>query len=190
MSLATQPGHTEVTRSASPDNMNALEASETSDSGPTVAETEKKGNDLAGGRKESKVVSLADDREAGEGEEGRTARRRSRQGTRDTTRSENPSLARRFTDLFVSEHPIKHEPTWRASALAIVKASWLNILLVFIPVSSLNSSSVRDETNRFESHRLDGLFTLLISTTPLSSSSSEYLFPSLRRRELMDRFLV
>lgn len=127
-----------MTRSASPDNMNALEASETSDSGPTVAETEKKGNDLAGGRKESKVVSLADDREAGEGEEGRTARRRSRQGTRDTTRSENPSLARRFTDLFVSEHPIKHEPTWRASALAIVKASWLNILLVFIPVSSPN----------------------------------------------------
>ena len=69
MSLATQPGHSEVTRSASPDNMNALEASETSDSGPTVAETEKKGNDLAGGRKESKVVSLVDDREGREGEE-------------------------------------------------------------------------------------------------------------------------
>lgn len=123
--------------------MNALEASETSDSGPTVAETEKKGNDLAGGRKESKVVSLVDDREGREGEEGRTARRGSRQETRDTTRSENPSLARRFTDLFVSEHPIKHEPTWRASALAIVKASWLNILLVFIPVSFISASPPR-----------------------------------------------
>jgi len=167
-----------VTRSASPDNMNALEASETSDSGPTVAETEKKGNDLAGGRKESKIVSLVDDREGREGEEGRTARRGSRQETRDTTRSENPSLARRFTDLFVSEHPIKHEPTWRASALAIVKASWLNILLVFIPVSSVSCfPASRRKLTLDDFDRLVGRSILLISTTPLSSSSSEYHSP-------------
>lgn len=115
-------------RSASPDNMTAVETSDTSGSGPTVEEK----------RKESKVVSLIADnpQDAQEGGDAfpPQARRRSKQGTRDTQRSENPSLARRVTDLFHSERPVKHEPTWRASGFAIVKASWLNILLVFIPI--------------------------------------------------------
>ncbi|GAA6023168.1 hypothetical protein JCM11491_003285 [Sporobolomyces phaffii] len=117
--------------------MNALEASDTSDSGPTVdGKTEKEQQVPA--RQGSKVVSLADghrERDGGpEGSEAYPPRRRSKQGTRDTQRSDHPSLARRVTELFVSERPVKHEPTWRASALAIVKASWLNILLVFIPI--------------------------------------------------------
>ncbi|GAA5933333.1 uncharacterized protein JCM15063_001286 [Sporobolomyces koalae] len=119
-------------RSASPDHMNALETSDTSDSGPTVGE-KTDSNDVprsSTGRK----VSLADAGEERNDSEAYPPRRRSRQGTRDTQRSEHPSLARRITDLFVSEHPVKHEPTWRASFMAIVKASWLNLLLVFIPI--------------------------------------------------------
>jgi Ca2+:H+ antiporter len=118
--------------------MNALEASDTSDSGPTVEEKSEKVQQPV--RKGSKVVSLADGpsgREDGvrrDTGEVYPPRRRSKQGTRDTQRSEHPSLARRVTELFVSERPVKHEPTWRASALAIVKASYLNALLIFIPV--------------------------------------------------------
>ncbi|GAA5967451.1 hypothetical protein JCM3765_001879 [Sporobolomyces pararoseus] len=125
--MTTKQEQMEGGRSASPDNMNVLETSDTSDSGPTVEEKQ--------ARKGSKVVSLADGPETIRGEDGEAypPRRRSKQGTRDTQRSEHPSLARRVTDLFVAERPVKHEPTWRASALAIVKASWLNILLVFIP---------------------------------------------------------
>jgi len=115
-------------RSASPDNMNALETSDTSDSGPTVGEKQERQET----RKGSKVVSLADAPETSEGGDAFPPRRRSKQGTRDTQRSENPSLARRVTELFVSERPVKHEPTWKQSGMAIVKASWLNVLLVFI----------------------------------------------------------
>ena len=35
----------------------------------------------------------------------------------------------------MAERPIKKEPTIAASLKAIVFASWLNLLLVFIPVS-------------------------------------------------------
>lgn len=38
------------------------------------------------------------------------------------------------TELFVAERPVKKEPTWAESLRAIVTASWLNLLLVFIPV--------------------------------------------------------
>ncbi|GAA6059745.1 hypothetical protein JCM10212_001953 [Sporobolomyces blumeae] len=132
---SSSPDAMDGRRSASPDRM-ALKPSDTSDSHPTVGEKEEAS--AAQSRKGSKGVTLADDR-AGQGDE--SARdayppsgRRSRQGTRDTQRSENPSLRRRVTDLFVAEHPIKHEPTWTQSATAIVRASWLNVLLVFIPV--------------------------------------------------------
>ncbi|KAL8293474.1 hypothetical protein RQP46_000175 [Phenoliferia psychrophenolica] len=55
---------------------------------------------------------------------------------RDTDRSNAtiPPLSKRLTDLFVSERKIKREPTWKESGMACVKASWLNVLLVFIPV--------------------------------------------------------
>lgn len=117
-------------RSASPDRMNELEISDTSDSGPTVEEK----NESAATRKGSKVVSLADNPDTREQGEAYPPRRRSKQETRDTQRSENPSLARRVTDLFHAERPVKHEPTFRQSAIAIVKASWLNVLLVTLPV--------------------------------------------------------
>jgi Ca2+:H+ antiporter len=129
-------------RSASPDNMNALETSDTSDSGPTVGEKPESQEP----RKESKVVSLADGPETSEEGDVFPPRRRSKQGTRDTQRSENPSLARRVTELFVSERPVKHEPTWKHSALAIVKASWLNVLLVFIPIGWATSYSHVNDT--------------------------------------------
>ena len=48
-----------------------------------------------------------------------------------------PPLKKRLTDLFVSERKVKREPTWKESGMACVKASWLNVLLVFIPVSGL-----------------------------------------------------
>jgi hypothetical protein len=46
------------------------------------------------------------------------------------------------TDLFVSEHPIRREPTVKESLRAIFFASWLNVLLVFIPGSSSRFSIV------------------------------------------------
>lgn len=45
------------------------------------------------------------------------------------------------TELFVAERPIRNEPTVAASLRAIVFASWLNVLLVFIPVSAYSSFS-------------------------------------------------
>lgn len=78
-------------------------------------------------------------------EDGR--QRPSRRGTRDTDVSLNVPLKRRLTDLLIKEGaPFKHEPTFKESAIAIVKASWLNVLLVFVPVSrfvSLHLKSLR-----------------------------------------------
>lgn len=69
--------------------------------------------------------------------------RPSRRGTRESQPDgEAPSLKRRLTNLLVPEKPVKHEPTWRASFKAIVFASWLNLLLVFIPVSRACSRSL------------------------------------------------
>lgn len=88
---------------------------------------------------------------------GREERRASRRGSRQTSRQsfQKPPLKKRIvslspnscsrgdiltrsrcqTELFVAERPIKREPTIAASLKAIVFASWLNLLLVFIPVS-------------------------------------------------------
>lgn len=158
--------------------MNALESSETSDSGPTVGEKSEGEPKLGPTKKGSKVVSLADGPATGEDGEAYPPRRRSKQGTRDTQRSENPSLARRVTELFVAEHPVKHEPTFRASAIAIVKASWLNVLLVFIPVSlpiPAGPSLKLSLDFVFSVYRSAGLATLRTSTIPSSSYSSESL---------------
>lgn len=45
-----------------------------------------------------------------------------------------PPLRKRLTDLLVAERKVKREPTIRESLMACVKASYLNVLLVFIPV--------------------------------------------------------
>lgn len=68
--------------------------------------------------------------------QGREERRASRRGSRQASRQsfQRPPLKKRITELFVAERPIKKEPTIAASLKAIVFASWLNLLLVFIPV--------------------------------------------------------
>ncbi|KAI5481582.1 pentatricopeptide repeat protein [Pseudohyphozyma bogoriensis] len=45
-------------------------------------------------------------------------------------------LKKRVTSLFVPERKVTREPTFKESMMAVVKASWLNVLLVFIPPSS------------------------------------------------------
>ncbi|KAL9938660.1 hypothetical protein V8E36_002379 [Tilletia maclaganii] len=51
-------------------------------------------------------------------------------------RNTNQSGVRRsFTDLLKPEHKLGKNPTFTKSFLAIVKYSWINLLLVFIPVS-------------------------------------------------------
>jgi hypothetical protein len=77
-----------------------------------------------------------------------TFQRPSRRGTRETTASGSTPfhpepLKKRLTDLFVSERKIKREPSIKESAVAIVKASWLNVLLVFVPVSLLHAAAKR-----------------------------------------------
>lgn len=82
-----------------------------------------------------------------------TFQRPSRRGTRETTASgstpfQPEPLKKRLTDLFVSERRIKREPSIRESAVAVVKASWLNVLLVFVPVSLLCCRSCDARTVR------------------------------------------
>jgi hypothetical protein len=62
----------------------------------------------------------------------------SRRATHDSASSfRAPPSKKRLTDAFVPERKIKREPTVRESAMAIVKAGWLNVLLVVIPVRPL-----------------------------------------------------
>ncbi|KAK4702012.1 Ca2+:H+ antiporter, partial [Phenoliferia sp. Uapishka_3] len=77
----------------------------------------------------------------------------SRRGTGLTNRSNRsnsremdlPPLKKRLTDLFKSERKVKREPTWKESAMACVTASWLNVLLVFVPVGwALHFAKVND----------------------------------------------
>jgi Ca2+:H+ antiporter len=71
--------------------------------------------------------------------------RPSRRGTRESQADgTTPSLRRRMTELLVPEKPVGKEPTWGQSAKAIVFASWLNLLLVFIPVSRLRLRQVSE----------------------------------------------
>lgn len=46
----------------------------------------------------------------------------------------NGSMLSRISSMLKPEHKLGKDPTLKASAMAIVKASWLNVLLVFIPV--------------------------------------------------------
>ncbi|GAA5891134.1 hypothetical protein JCM5296_004903 [Sporobolomyces johnsonii] len=71
--------------------------------------------------------------------------RPSRQGTREMS-IDLPPLRQRLTELFEPERPIKKEPTWKESGIAIVKATWLNLLLVFIPVGWAMHFSNQNDT--------------------------------------------
>ena len=88
--------------------------------------------------KPKRSVTLPTDSEAETdlGEGSYPPQRPSRRGTRESQLDGSPpSLRRRMTELLVPEKPVGKEPTWGQSAKAIVFASWLNLLLVFIPVS-------------------------------------------------------
>ncbi|KAG0657444.1 hypothetical protein C6P46_006520 [Rhodotorula mucilaginosa] len=63
-----------------------------------------------------------------------TAAEKRTMSDRDATVSSEGAADADITELFVAERPIKKEPTIAASLKAIVFASWLNLLLVFIPV--------------------------------------------------------
>lgn len=82
---------------------------------------------------------------------GRSSRRGTRENSggnanpNDSEAFDLPPLKKRITSLFASERKIKREPSWAESGKAIVKASWLNVLLVFIPVGwALHFAHVND----------------------------------------------
>ncbi|BGP17737.1 hypothetical protein JCM10213v2_005778 [Rhodosporidiobolus nylandii] len=68
-----------------------------------------------------------------------------RQSTRETS-FDIPPLRQRLTDLFVAERPIKEEPTVAASLRAILTASWLNVLLLLLPVGWALHFTHQDDT--------------------------------------------
>ncbi|SCZ87722.1 BZ3500_MvSof-1268-A1-R1_Chr2-2g05188 [Microbotryum saponariae] len=54
-------------------------------------------------------------------------------------------LKKRLTDLLIAERKISREPTLKESLWAIITATWLNVLLVFIPVGwALHFAKVND----------------------------------------------
>ncbi|SCV70391.1 BQ2448_1785 [Microbotryum intermedium] len=54
-------------------------------------------------------------------------------------------LKKRLTDLLIAERKISREPTLKESLWAIISATWLNLLLVFIPVGwALHFAKVND----------------------------------------------
>lgn len=48
-------------------------------------------------------------------------------------------IKRMTTGLFTPERKIRKSPGWRLSFVNLAKSSWINLLLVFIPVSSVAS---------------------------------------------------
>ncbi|GAA5927332.1 hypothetical protein JCM1841_002210 [Sporobolomyces salmonicolor] len=109
--------------------------------------------------KGSKGVTLANDAASdGAGSGAYPPARPSRQGTREMS-IDLPPLRQRLTDLFEPERPIKKEPTWKESGIAIVKATWLNLLLVFIPVGWAMHFSNQNDTIVFIFTRLLGFGT-------------------------------
>ncbi|GAA5873193.1 hypothetical protein JCM8547_006811 [Rhodosporidiobolus lusitaniae] len=115
-------------RSASPQHSPSVDAH----SGITAEEKQHGGSGLYSGP--NKTVTMANDLTPdGAGGSGYPPARQSRRSTREAS-FDVPPLRQRLTDLFVAEHPIKKEPTMLESAKAVFFASWLNVLLVCIPV--------------------------------------------------------
>ncbi|GAA5820063.1 hypothetical protein JCM3770_002123 [Rhodotorula araucariae] len=132
-------------RCASPDHDADLSSSPSRTTAGDVPTLSEKRNNSNGGR----GVTMAND--LGPDGAGETAypparpARGSRQGTRETS-FEVPPLRQRLTELFVAERPIEREPTAMESLRAIVTASWLNVLLVFIPVGWALHFTHQDDT--------------------------------------------
>ena len=100
--------------------------------------------------------------------------RPSRRATRESNFEPNAPLKKRLTDLFTPERKVKREPTWRESGMACVKASWLNVLLVFIPVRTSLPLTFAELALMYPGlHRSDGDCIGAESTTPSSSSRRE-----------------
>lgn len=58
----------------------------------------------------------------------------------------NAGLLKRWgTALMTPEKKLTHEPTWKQSFNATIKASWLNVLLVCIPISWILHFTVEDK---------------------------------------------
>ncbi|CEQ41166.1 SPOSA6832_02856, partial [Sporobolomyces salmonicolor] len=111
--------------------------------------------------KGSKGVTLANDAASdGAGSGAYPPARPSRQGTREMS-IDLPPLRQRLTDLFEPERPIKKEPTWKESGIAIVKATWLNLLLVFIPVGWAMHFSNQNDTIVFIFTRVYFIYLLI-----------------------------
>ncbi|GAA5856154.1 hypothetical protein JCM9279_004929 [Rhodotorula babjevae] len=123
-------------RSASPDHDEDLSSSPSRSSAHEVAAASEKRRNT-GRSTASKGVTMANDLTpdgaASSSYPPARPSRRSRQATRESSFTA-PPLRERLTELFVPDRPVKNEPTWTASMRAIVFASWLNVLLVFIPV--------------------------------------------------------
>lgn len=81
-------------------------------------------------------------------------------------------LRKRFANLFVSGRKFGKEPTVKESALAVVKASWINVMLIFIPVSRSRRVGFDLDTSLTLrlALRLAGVSTLVVSATRSSSS--------------------
>lgn len=62
-------------------------------------------------------------------------RRYSAARRQNTFGSQRPSLGRVFTDMMRPERPLKGTPTYSQSFKAVVIHSWLNLLLVCVPIS-------------------------------------------------------
>ncbi|GAA6044351.1 hypothetical protein JCM8097_002782 [Rhodosporidiobolus ruineniae] len=136
--MATQSGPSgsplTVHRSASPEQLDlSSTASHTLDSPPTRTTADEKRQNS---RSTARGVTLADDI-APEGAASNTHPPTTRPSRRSTGREssfEAPPFRQRLTDLFVAERPIKKEPTVVESFKAIFFASWLNVLLLLLPV--------------------------------------------------------
>jgi len=71
--------------------------------------------------------------------------RQNTQNSQNTASGRRPTFTRMFTDLFVPERKIANTPTYKQSILAILKASWLNVLLICVPISfALHFAKVND----------------------------------------------
>lgn len=62
-----------------------------------------------------------------------------------TNTAQGGALKRWGTALFTPEKKLSHEPTWKASFNATIKASWLNVLLICIPISWILHFTVEEK---------------------------------------------
>ncbi|GAA5839985.1 hypothetical protein JCM11251_006581 [Rhodosporidiobolus azoricus] len=105
----------------------------------------------SGGKGVTLANDIAPDGGAGAGnvppQAGTAGGRPSRRSTREREMSfEVPPLRKRLTDLFVAERPIKKEPGIKESLRNIVFASWVNVLLVALPVGWALHFTHQDDT--------------------------------------------